>query len=210
MFIPSQRRLRRLFLVAALGAPMLATPTIQVARAADSQPAAAAAPGAAASANAHHGGVHERSSPLVDKVRAATARYLDVAVARAEGWVPATPCVSGPDTGAMGVHFVLPSRLGDGVIDASEPEFLIYEPLPGGGLRLVGVDFAVIAGDWEKLHPEGGVPVVDGHLMNYIGEPNRYGLHAFYEMHVWAWQGNPAGSFADWNPQVKCDAQPAG
>ena len=46
---------------------------------------------------------------LIDKVRAATAQFKDINVALAEGWVQATPCVSGPDTGAMGVHFVLPA-----------------------------------------------------------------------------------------------------
>ena len=35
-------------------------------------------------------------SPLVQKVRRATARYKDINVALGEGWVPATPCVSGP------------------------------------------------------------------------------------------------------------------
>jgi hypothetical protein len=38
------------------------------------------------------------SSPLIDKVRAATARFRDLNVAIAEGWVQGTPCVSGPDT----------------------------------------------------------------------------------------------------------------
>jgi hypothetical protein len=200
----SQYRIRRLLLAAALAAPMLAALPV---REAGAQVATDAGP--AAAAKGHHDGIHGRSSPLVEKVRSATARYLDVAVARAEGWVPATPCVSGPQAGAMGVHFVQPSRLNDGTLVASEPEALIYEPLPGGGLRLVGVEFIVFASDWEKLHPEGGTPVVDGHLTNYVGEPNRYGLHAFYELHVWAWQGNPVGSFADWNTQVSCDNQPA-
>jgi len=148
-------------------------------------------------------------SPLVDKVRMATAKYLDVNVATNEGWVPATPCVSGPSSGAMGVHFVLPSRLGDGALNASEPEALIYEPLPDGALRLVGVEFIVIASDWARLHPEGGTPSVDGHLTNYVAEPNRYGLPSFYELHVWAWEHNPSGSFADWNTRVSCDSQPA-
>src|SRR5215469_12724749 len=57
------------------------------------------------------------SSPLSAKVRHATARFIDINVALAEGWVPATPCVSGPDTGAMGVHLVLPSRLDRVVLD---------------------------------------------------------------------------------------------
>jgi hypothetical protein len=157
-----------------------------------------------------HGGMSATGmAPLVDKVRAATARYLDVNVARNEGWVAATPCVSAPTSGAMGVHFVLPSRLGDGAAKASEPEALIYEPMPNGAMRLVGVEFIVFASDWAALHPDGGVPNVDGHLMNLVGEPNRYGLHAFYELHVWAWERNPNGSFADFNTRVSCEAQAA-
>ncbi len=148
-------------------------------------------------------------SPLVDKVRVATAKYLDINVAAADGWVRATPCVSGPQSGAMGVHYVLPARVGDGALDANEPEALIYEPLPNGAMRLVGVEFIVIAGDWAKMHPEGGTPAVDGHLTNYVGEPNRYGLPAFYELHVWAWENNPSGAFADFNTRVTCENQPA-
>src|SRR5262249_15847921 len=75
-------------------------------------------------------------SPLGDKVRAATARFRDINQASAEGWVPGTPCVSGPNSGAMGVHFVLPPRIGDGKLDADEPEALIYEPMANGAMRL--------------------------------------------------------------------------
>jgi hypothetical protein len=38
-----------------------------------------------------------------------------------------------------------------------------------------------------------------------VGAPNRYGLPAFYELHVWAWKTNPSGMFADWNPRVSCE-----
>jgi hypothetical protein len=148
-------------------------------------------------------------TPLIDKVRASTARYLDVNAARDDGWVPATPCVSGPMSGAMGVHFILPSRLRDGVLNASEPEALIYEPQPNGAMRLVGVEFIVLETDWAGLHTDGSVPDVDGHLANYVGAPNRYGLPAFYELHVWAWESNPSGSFADFNTRVTCDSQAA-
>ena len=147
------------------------------------------------------------SSPLVDRVRKATARYRDISVATGEGWAPGTPCVSGPNSGAMGVHFVQGPRIGDGVLNADEPEALIYEPLAGGAFRLVGVEFIVIADDWARLHPEGGTPALEGHLTNYVGAPNRYGLPAFYELHVWAWEDNPNGSFADWNTEVSCDRQ---
>jgi hypothetical protein len=146
-------------------------------------------------------------SPLIDKVRGATARFKDINVAISEGFVRGTPCVSGPDWGAMGVHFVLPARIGGGVLSADQPEALIYEPLPGGGLRLVGVEFIVLASGWDSQHP-GAPPALEGHLLNFVGAPNRYGLPAFYELHVWAWQQNPVGSFADWNTHVSCDKQP--
>ena len=148
------------------------------------------------------------ASPLVSKVRRATARFRDINVAIAEQWVPATPCVSGPNSGAMGVHFVLPARVGDGVLDADEPEALIYEPMSNGAMRLVGVEFIVLAADWQAKHPEGGPPAVEGHLTHFVEEPNRYGLPAFYEIHVWAWEHNPNGNFADWNTLVSCDRQP--
>jgi hypothetical protein len=143
-------------------------------------------------------------TPLIDKVRNATARYLDINVALAEGFVPATPCVSGPDTGAMGVHFVLPARISGGVLNAEQPEALIYEPMSNGAMRLVGVEFIVLESVWAAKNPPPSVPALDGNLLNYIAYPNRYGLPAFYEIHVWAWQDNPKGSYADWNTRVTC------
>lgn len=148
------------------------------------------------------------SSPLVEKVRNATRQFQDINAARAAGWVPGTPCVSGPNSGAMGVHFILPDRVGDGELDADEPEALIYEPQADGKFRLVGVEFIVLAEDWAAQNPEGGAPALEGHLTNFVGEPNRYGLPAFHELHVWAWEDNPNGNFADWNTNVTCDQQP--
>ncbi|HSC06832.1 MAG TPA: hypothetical protein VLD59_08405 [Steroidobacteraceae bacterium] len=145
-------------------------------------------------------------SPLVQKVRKATARYKDINVALGEGWVPATPCVSGPNTGAMGVHFVKGERIGDGVLRADKPEALIYEPMANGAMRLVGVEFIEIAEVWDTQ--VGGQPTLEGHLLNLVSGPNRYALPAFYEIHVWAWERNPEGSFADWNTQVSCERQP--
>jgi len=145
--------------------------------------------------------------PLIDKVRSATERFKDINVAISEGFVQGTPCVSGPDTGAMGVHFVKPARIAAGVLQADEPEALIYEPLPGGALRLVGVEFIVLASVWQSQNPAGGTPALEGDLLNYVSAPNRYGLPDFYELHVWAWENNPKGSFADWNTHVSCDKQ---
>jgi hypothetical protein len=46
---------------------------------------------------------------------------------------------------------------------------------------------------------------LEGQLFNFDGAPNRYGLGAFYELHVWAWKANPHGAFADMNPALSCD-----
>lgn len=148
------------------------------------------------------------STPLIDKVRNASARYINVNTAIADGFVVATPCVSGPDAGAMGVHLVLPARLATGVLDAEQPQALVYEPKSNGELRLVAAEFIVFESVWASQHAAGSVPALEGNLLNYIGAPNRYGLPALYEIHVWAWEGNPHGSYADWNTQVTCARQP--
>ena len=154
----------------------------------------------------------DENSPLVNKVRKATAQFKDINAALAAGFAQATPCVSGPDFGAMGVHFVLGSRIAAGTLNATEPEALIYEPQSNGSFRLVGVEFIILASVWQTQIPpmSTATPALEGHLMNFVDAPNRYGLPAFYEMHVWAWERNPVGSFADWNTQVSCDQQPTG
>jgi hypothetical protein len=148
-------------------------------------------------------------SPLVEKVRDATNPFKDINVAISEGWVQGTPCVSGPNSGAMGVHFVKPDRIAAGVLSADQPEALIYEPVGVGRFRLVGVEFIVLDSIWQTQHPRGGPPALDGNLLNLVTAPNRFGLPAFWEIHVWAWEENPNGSFADWNTHVSCNQQPA-
>lgn len=203
----SLKDLIRTLCAAVPGNPQRLPPTnarklsINVARGLAVIPFAAAVPLVAMAAQASSSQRPQPPSPLVEEVRAATERFRDIRVAMHEGWVAATPCVSGPNEGAMGVHFVQPSRIGDHVLKADEPEALIYEPQRNGSLRLVGVEFISLASD-------GPAPSLEGHLLNYVGDPNRYGLPAFYEMHVWAWEDNPKGSFADWNTNVSCNSQP--
>ena len=120
----------------------------------------------------------DQNSPLVNKVHKATAQFRDINAALSAGFAQATPCVSGPDFGAMGVHFVLGSRINAGTLNGSEPEALIYEPLPNGAFRLVGVEFIILEKVWLTQIPPGSTatPEVEGHLMNYVAAPNRYGL----------------------------------
>jgi hypothetical protein len=149
---------------------------------------------------------HNRPVPakLVQAVRDATTQFIDVNNATAAGYGPFLGCVSGPDHGAMGIHYVNPTVVGDGEIDASHPEALIYEPR-NGELRLVGVEFIVDAATWLKNHD--APPVLEGQSFLLVTSPNRYNLPPFFELHVWAWRDNPQGSFVDWNNKVTCEGQ---
>ena len=64
-------------------------------------------------------------------------------------------------------------------------------------------DFLVLADTWDKAHP-GTPPALMGQLFHYFEAPNRFGLPAFYTLHVWAWKDNPNGAFVNWHPNVSC------
>ena len=139
---------------------------------------------------------------LVEEVRRATHAYQDPAAATAAGYAPFLGCVSGPQEGAMGTHYVNGALVGDGVLDAARPEALMYEER-NGRLRFVGVEYIVIAEAWDAANPT--PPTLHGQSFHYTGSPNRYGIPAFYSLHVWAWKQNPHGMFVDWNPHVSCE-----
>ena len=143
------------------------------------------------------------NATVVETVRQATARFQGVDAAKQAGYGLLHGCVSGPQEGSMGIHFANGDLVGDGEIDVTHPEALIYEP-KDDKLQLVGVEYVVLAEQWNAKHQ--APPVLMGQLFNYVGAPNRYGIPAFYELHVWAWQNNPSGLFADWNPRVSCEA----
>jgi hypothetical protein len=152
----------------------------------------------------HSGHDHAAPARLVEMVRRATRQFIDVNAATNAEYHPFLGCISGPDHGAMGVHYVNGGLVGDGEIDASRPEALIYEP-EGNRLRLVGVEFIVDAATWLANHD--GPPVLEGQSFQLVNSPNRYALAAFFELHVWAWRENPNGAFVDWNNRVSCEGQ---
>lgn len=157
----------------------------------------------------HHAQAPDRKSDasvFISLVRDSTERFRDVAAAEAEGYRLLFGCVSGPDWGAMGMHFVNMSLVGDGVLDPAKPEIVIYEPLPNGKLRLIGADYLVLAADWHAKNPTAGPPELMGQLLHLFESPNRFGLPDFYTLHVWAWKENPNGAFVNWHPKVSCEA----
>lgn len=150
-----------------------------------------------------HPSAQADQSSLVQIVHDATQQYLNVNAATAAGYAPFLGCVTGQDHGAMGVHYVNGTILNSNQINASQPQALIYEPLKGGKMRLVGVEFIVFADSWLAAN-NNTPPVLDGQVFQFVDSPNRFNIPAFFELHVWAWQGNPQGAYVDWNNRVTC------
>jgi hypothetical protein len=139
---------------------------------------------------------------LVDEVFRAIQPFFNVNAALNAGYASFLGCVSGPQEGAMGIHYVNGELVGDGQLDLLRPEAIMYEPR-NGRLQLVGVEYIVLADAWDATHT--APPTLLGHVFHYNGSPNRYGIPAFYELHVWAVKENPNGAFSDWNPRVSCE-----
>ena len=144
------------------------------------------------------------------QVRRVTARFHRVEEALDAGyelgWVNGsgvrilTGCISHPTAGAMGYHYFNAELMADNAVDALEPEALVYAPAADGGLKLVAVEWVVRGPD---SNPPGvsEPPSVLGMEMHILVPPPG---PAFYIMHAWVWANNPAGVFADWNPEVSC------
>ncbi len=154
---------------------------------------------------------------VVAEVRRATARYVDIANARADGYLQA----SGMEA-RHGYHFVQPAAqaraLATGTLDLARPPVLLYVERDGVW-QLVGVEYALpsvpaanpLPGaawhrheaschyrDFRELpaasarecparHPASGEPFVAWHPTLAVA-------------HVWAWSPNPDGVFAESNP----------
>ncbi len=156
-----------------------------------------------ASAFAQHANHTAAPAKLVADVRAATQQYVDVNNAEHAGYAPAFGCVSGPDHGAMGVHYVNSTLVTGGQIQLAQPQALIYEPV-GNARQLVGVEYIVDSATWLQNH-DNIPPTLEGQDFQFVASPNRFNLNSFFELHVWAWRDNPQGSFVDWNDNVSCN-----
>jgi hypothetical protein len=139
---------------------------------------------------------------LVETIRDATQAYHDVDAAIAAGFEQASPCVESP-AGGMGFHYGRMASV-DATLDAADPEILLYEPIEGGGLRLVGIEFLVLSEPWDAANA-GAPSLVDESFDDHRDPDLWHGLpFPHYEFHVWAWEENPSGLFTPFNPAVSC------
>lgn len=139
------------------------------------------------------------------QVRQATAKYHDVNVALADGFIQTPECVESPD-GGMGIHFINPARLMDPAENLAEPEVLLYVEAPGG-MKLIGVEYfyGIGAPDTSIPNPAQPAPVLFGRPFDGPMDPHEAGQPPHYDLHVWIWEHNPSGMFAMWNPNVSCE-----
>ena len=149
----------------------------------------------------------------------ATAAFHDVENAIAAGYAypDAAACVEVPGIGAMGVHSLNLALASDLEVDPLNPEVLLYLPKPGGGFRLIGVEYVVLAlvltptgpAPWfsESLPPYpffNPAPSVFGQVFEGPMAGHEPGQPWHYDKHVWAWEPNPSGTFAQFNPTLSC------
>lgn len=129
------------------------------------------------------------------RLRAATAGFRDIAAAHAAGYPTATPpCLANPPAGGMGHHYVNRAHV-DGRLELERPEILLYAPDGSGKLKLVAVEYII---PYRILPAESEAPRIFGQPLRQSDQ-----LKLWY-LHVWAWEENPGGLFADWNPAVTC------
>jgi len=165
----------------------------------------------------------------IPALREATARFRDVEVALAEGYVrdPMNLCVTAPfegypsQLGGMGIHFFRPDLLGltateprvDGAgthTDFSQPSVLVYFPDEDGNLRLGAIENLVFRKAWEEagnpgrpeLHGHQFWALTDNPATADVDEAHMFVPH--YELHLWIHEENPLGVTFPFNPRVSC------
>jgi hypothetical protein len=141
----------------------------------------------------------------LSQVRRATAKYHDVNVALADGFVPTPHCIEEPGLGVMGIHYIHPARLMDPAINLLEPEILLYIETKSG-LKLLGVEYfqGIGAPDTSIPNPAPLAAVILGRPLDGPMDAHEPGQPPHYDLHVWVWKANPSGIFAPFNPNVSC------
>jgi hypothetical protein len=136
------------------------------------------------------------------ELRRVSARFQRFEEAEAAGYTvlvthPETgaACLADPEEGGMGRHYLNPALVSDRV-SVTEPEVVLYEPMPNGRLRLVGFEYII---PFAILPREADPPVLFGQEFLHND------TFDLWMLHVWAWKHNPSGMFATWNPRVSCE-----
>jgi hypothetical protein len=205
---PVQRSPRARQTIRNVAIAVLAGTTMSIAPSVAVTAAAAAGSDRPTALTASHG-VHDADvQDDLAEVRRATARFHDVDASLEAGyelgWVDGsgiriiTGCVAHPSAGAIGYHYYNSRLMDDLAVNLLEPEVLVYAPGPQGQRHLAAVEW-VARGHGTNPPGVSEPPTVLGVPMHILNP-----AVGFYLMHAWVWKPNPAGMFADWNPEVTC------
>ena len=151
--------------------------------------------------------------------------YKNVNYALSMGYRRANPhCESSPD-GAMGIHYVRGDLLGlppgppvpgqrvngTGTYTKSNPPAILFyfdDAAVAGGKRLAGIELLVFAEAWHAANKQ--PPKYRGREYNYMADDpatTKDEAHNFmphYDLHIWLFDHNPSGLYAQWNPALSC------
>lgn len=150
-----------------------------------------------------------QSNAGLDSARAKLEKYKNPMAALADGYLSTVACIDFAiagkagetpfSPGAMGVHFINTSLIGK-PLDIATPTVLMYEP-HGDSLELVGAEWFTPVEAAPQRPSMFGRPLdgpMDGHA------PIMPASLKHYDLHVWLWRANPAGTFSPTNSAVKC------
>lgn len=146
--------------------------------------------------------------------------YKSVSNATSNGYTPTNECVRHPSLGAMGYHYVNRELLGltapvNGKVNGTStyigvepPAILLYAPDGHGGRKLAGIEILVFAAAWdaENQHP----PMYRGRTFKYMADDpttlrdEAHGFMPHYDLHIWLFEHNSSGLYAEWNPAITC------
>jgi hypothetical protein len=146
--------------------------------------------------------------------KSATAKYRDIAVARADGYFQVTQFIPG-----LGLHMV---NLGipNTTFDPARPQILLYQPQSNGDMRLVGVAYqfqhtnetppAGFAGGSDVWHYHNDLCFQKGGSVTIAKDDascKAVGGIAFQQqtswlLHAWIWSPHPSGVFTEYNPVI--------
>lgn len=124
------------------------------------------------------------------------AKYHDLQKTLEHGYKFVAPCVSDPELGGMGDHYSRDADddfgRGDGTHALERPQYLVYAPQTNGSRRLAALDYTVPYEKWQGDKPP-----------EFFGIPfTRNDGFGVWMFHIWIFQHNPAGIFANFNPKV--------
>jgi hypothetical protein len=187
--------------------------------------------GPAEEANAEAEPTAEAEAPEIAALRTTAAKYTDVNVALAEGYIPdpsgmcVTSAMEGlaPELGAMGIHYLRPDLLqlnppapGARVsglsthTDFNQPGILIYEPQADGSMKLVAVENLVFKAGMDAAGQTATPSFAGNDYVHMVDNPatpadEAHGFEEHYELHAWVPLENPNGMFTPFNPAATCE-----